>query len=73
MHSEYVSASVSKRCDELELEQPEAEQPAGRVALGEFADAFGDPPPHAANTSPRATRPAPGAARRQCRRPLVDV
>jgi hypothetical protein len=73
MHSEYVSASASRRCDELELEQPEGEQPAGSVALGEFADAAGDPPPHAANPSPKATRVAPSAARRQRRRPLLDV
>jgi hypothetical protein len=33
MHAEYVSASASKRCDEPEFEQSEAEQPEYRGPL----------------------------------------
>jgi hypothetical protein len=64
MHPAYFSASASKRSDELEVGQPEGEQPE-IVALGEVVDAFGDPPPHAANPSPTAASTAASAARRQ--------
>jgi hypothetical protein len=72
MHVAYFSALASNDADASELEQPELEQPE-LVDLGEFADAVGDPPPHAANPSPRATRVAPSAARRQRRCPPLDV
>jgi hypothetical protein len=69
MHPAYSSAFASNDAEALELEQPELEQPE----LVEVDDAFGDPPPHAADPTPRAARTANSATRRQRRRPLLGA
>ena len=72
MHPENFTAIASADADAPGLEQPEGEQPAIAELAG-FDEALGDPPPHAANPSPRATRAASSAADRQRRRPLLDA
>jgi hypothetical protein len=67
MHPAYFSASASNDADAAELEQPEDEQPA-IVDFDGFDEAFGDPPPHAANPIPTATRTTATAAHRQRQR-----
>jgi hypothetical protein len=60
MHCEYFNArATADPLDELGVEEP---APDG------FDDAFGDPPPQAANPNPRAARTASSAAQRQRRR-----
>jgi hypothetical protein len=66
MQPENFTAFASADADALGLEQPEGEQP-------ELAETLGDPPPHAANPSPRATRAASSAADRPRRCPLLNV
>jgi hypothetical protein len=70
MHPENFTAIVSADADAPGLEQPEGEQPAIAELAG-FDEALGDPPPHAANPIPRATRAASSTADRQRRRPLL--
>jgi hypothetical protein len=72
MHTENFTASASADADALGLEQPEGEQPV-LAELAGFDEPSGDPPPHAANPIPSATRAASGAADRQHRRQLLDV
>jgi hypothetical protein len=54
MHPENFTAIASADADAPGLEQPEGEQPE----LAGFDEALGDPPPHAANPSPRAASSA---------------
>src|ERR1700733_10462460 len=57
MQPENLTAIASAACDAPGLEQPEGEQPEIARLVG-FDEALGDPPPHAANPSSRATRAA---------------
>jgi hypothetical protein len=72
MHPTYFSAFASNDADAEELEHPEDEQPA-IVEFDGFDEAIGDPPPHAAKPTPRATTAATRPANRQLRRPSLDV
>jgi hypothetical protein len=72
MQPENFTAIASADTDAPGLEQPEGEQPE-LAELAGFAEALGDPPPHAVNASPRATRAANSAADRHGRRPLLNV
>jgi hypothetical protein len=69
MHPENFTAIASADADAPGLEQPDGEQ----RELAGLDEALGDPPPHAANPSPRATRAASKAADRQPRRPPLDA
>jgi hypothetical protein len=72
MHKENFTAIASTDADAPGLEQPEGEQPE-IAEFARFDEALGDPPPHAANPIPTATRAASSAADRQRRRPLLDA
>jgi hypothetical protein len=72
MHTENFTASASADADAPGLEQPDGEQPE-IAKLAAFDDALADPPPHAANPSPTATRAASIAADRQRLRPPHNV
>jgi hypothetical protein len=72
MQPENLTAIASAAADAPGLEQPEGEQPESARLAG-FDEAWGDPPPHADNPSPAATRAANRAADRQRRRPLLNV
>jgi hypothetical protein len=72
MHTENFTAIASAAADAPGLEQPDGEQ-LEIAALAGFDDAWGDPPPHAANPSPRATTAAIIAADRRRRRPLLNA
>jgi hypothetical protein len=72
MHTENFTAVASADADAPGLEQPDGEQPE-LAELAGLDEALGDPPPHAANPSPRATRAASNMADRQRRRPLLNV
>jgi hypothetical protein len=69
MHTENFTASASAAADAPGLEHPDGEQPE----IAGFDEPFGDPPPHAANPSPRARRAASIAAHRQPRHTLLSV
>jgi hypothetical protein len=74
MHSEYVSACASKRCDAPVLEQPVREQPVtvevvDVVLVPTLAtDRAGEPPHPAATRARPASAAARGARRRVTRR-----
>jgi hypothetical protein len=72
MHPAYFSAFASNDADAAELEQPDDEQPA-IVEFDGFDRGLGDPPPHAAKPTPRATTAATSPALRQPRCPSLDV
>jgi hypothetical protein len=72
MHTENFTAIASADADAPGLEQPDGEQPE-IAELAAFDEAWGDPPPHAANPIPTMTRAAGSAADRQRRRPLLNV
>jgi len=72
MQTENLTAIASAAADAPGLEQPEGEQPE-IAGLAGFDEALGDPPPHAVNPIPTATRVASRAADRQPRRPLLAV
>jgi hypothetical protein len=72
MQRENLTAIASADADAPGPEQPEGEQPEIAKLAGSD-DASEDPPPHAANPSPRATTAANIAAGRQPRRPLLNT
>jgi hypothetical protein len=72
MHPENFTAIASADADAYGLEQPDGEQPE-IAKLAAFDAALEDPPPHAANPSPRPTRAASSAADRQRRPPLLNL
>jgi hypothetical protein len=72
MHPENLTAIASADADAPGLEQPDGEQPE-IAKLAAFDDALDDPPPHAANPIPTATRAASSAADRQPRPPLLNL
>ncbi|MGO9820173.1 MAG: hypothetical protein ACLPTJ_05920 [Solirubrobacteraceae bacterium] len=72
MQPENLTAIASADADAPGLEQPEGEQPEIAELAG-FDEAWGDPPPHAVNPIPTATRAASGPADRQRRRRPLNV
>jgi hypothetical protein len=72
MHPENLTAISSADADAPGLEQPDGEHPE-IARLAGFDEALAEPPPHAGNPSPSATRAASSGADRQRRPPLLKL